>query len=87
MKSASFLQGLHCTCEKDKGEDSGRTELNTYYVPGGYLSERGIEASLELKFQKVIESKVRWCNTLVRVDPKQTGFNPFPRAAFGTFAK
>ena len=44
-----------------KGKDSGRTELNTRKVRGDYVSERGIEASLELKFKKVIESKVR-CN-------------------------
>ena len=45
-----------------KGErlakDGAQHKIGTW----GYLRERGIEASLVLKFKKVIESKVRRCN-------------------------
>ena len=45
-----------------KGDKLGKDEVQHKIGTWGYLSERGIEAPLELKFKKVIESKVRRCH-------------------------
>ena len=45
-----------------KGERLGRDGAQHKIGTWGLSRERGIEASLELKFKKVIESKVRRCN-------------------------
>ena len=45
-----------------KGGRLRKDEAQHKICTRGYLDERGIEASLELKFKKVIESKVRRSN-------------------------
>ena len=45
-----------------KGERLGKEGAQHKIGTWGYLDGRGIEASLELKFKKVIESKVRRSN-------------------------
>ena len=51
------------------GKDGAQHKIGTW---GVYLIEHGIEASLELKFKKVIVSKVRRCNKEL-----QAGRQPF----------
>ena len=53
-----------CSKGERLGKDRTRHKIGTW----GYLGERGIEASLELKFKKVIKSKVRRCNKKLQED-------------------
>ena len=46
------------------GKDGAQHKIGTW----GYLRERGIEASLVLKFKKVLEGKVRRCNKKLQAD-------------------
>ena len=55
-----------------KGERLEKNEAQHKICTRGYLDERGIEASPELKLKKVIESKVRRCNKKF-----QAGRQPF----------
>ena len=51
-----------------KGERIRKDEAQHKIGTWGLSHERGIEASLELKFKKVIESKARRCNKKLQAD-------------------